>query len=70
MRASPHGLVAEVKKSTIARRMRFSRSTGLGSAQKLTKVKFAPVFVGDLALKAQYMESYGSNYDNVEMSTL
>lgn len=41
---------------------------GLGSAQKLTKVRFARVVVGDPV--QQYMESYGRNYLNVEMSTL
>jgi glutathione synthase len=43
---------------------------GLGSAQKLTKVNFSRVVVDALARKVDYMEFYGRNFDNVEMSTL
>jgi glutathione synthase len=43
---------------------------GLGSAQKLTKVNFSRVVIQALQRKVEYMEYYGRNFDNVEMSNL
>jgi glutathione synthase len=43
---------------------------GLGSAQKLTKVNFSRVVVDAMARKVDYMEFYGRNFGNVEMSML
>jgi glutathione synthase len=43
---------------------------GLGSAQKLTKVNFCKVVIQALQRKVDYMEYYGRNFDNVEMSNL
>lgn len=43
---------------------------GLGSAQKLTKVNFCRVVIQALQRKVEYMEFYGRNFDNVEMSNL
>ena len=43
---------------------------GLGSAQKFTKVNFCRSVIEALQRKVDYMEFYGRNYDNVEMSTL
>jgi glutathione synthase len=43
---------------------------GLGSAQKLTKVNFCKVVIQALQRKVDYMEYYGRNFGNVEMSNL
>jgi glutathione synthase len=43
---------------------------GLGSAQKLTKVNFSRVVIQALQRKVDYMEYYGRNFGNVEMSSL
>jgi glutathione synthase len=43
---------------------------GLGSAQKLTKVNFSKAVIEALERKVEYMEYYGRNFDNVEMSNL
>jgi glutathione synthase len=43
---------------------------GLGSAQKLTKVNFCKVVIQALQRKVDYMEYYGRNFDNIEMSNL
>jgi glutathione synthase len=43
---------------------------GLGSAQKFTKVNFCRYVIEALHRKVDYMQSYGRNFGNVEMSTL
>jgi glutathione synthase len=43
---------------------------GLGSAQKFTKINFSRYVIDALARKVSYMEFYGRNFDNVEVSTL
>ncbi|NQV35745.1 MAG: glutathione synthase [Phycisphaeraceae bacterium] len=43
---------------------------GLGSAQKFTKVNFSKRVIGALERKVEYMQYYGRNFDNVQMSTL
>ena len=43
---------------------------GLGSAQKFEKVNFTHAVIHALERKAQYMQYYRRNFDNVEMSTL
>jgi glutathione synthase len=43
---------------------------GLGSAQKFTKVNFCRYVIEALRRKVDYMQSYGRNFGNVEMSTL
>ena len=43
---------------------------GLGSAQKFEKVNFSRVVIEALERKAQYMQFYGRNFDNVDMCTL
>jgi len=43
---------------------------GLGSAQKFTKVNFCRYVIEALQRKVDYMEFYGRNFDNDEMSTL
>ncbi|MFH1845536.1 MAG: glutathione synthetase [bacterium] len=43
---------------------------GLGSAQKFTKVNFCRYVIEALQRKVDYMEFYGRNFGNVEMSTL
>lgn len=43
---------------------------GLGSAQKFTKVNFSRVVIDALARKVAYVESYGRNFENVELNTL
>jgi glutathione synthase len=43
---------------------------GLGSAQKFTKVNFCRYVIEALQRKVDYMEFYGRNFGNVEMSNL
>ena len=43
---------------------------GLGSAQKLTKIKFSRYVINALERKVNYMSFYGRNFDNVDMCTL
>ncbi len=43
---------------------------GLGSAQKFTKINFSRYVIEALERKAQYMQFYGRNFDNVDMCTL
>lgn len=43
---------------------------GLGSAQKFTKINFSRYVIEALERKVDYMEFYGRNFDNVEISTL
>ena len=43
---------------------------GLGSAQKFEKVNFSRFVIDALERKAQYMQFYGRNFDNVDMCTL
>ncbi len=43
---------------------------GLGSAQKFEKINFCRYVVDALQRKVDYMEFYGRNFDNNEMSTL
>ena len=43
---------------------------GLGSAQRFTKINFNRYVIGAMERKTQYMEFYGSNFDNVDMCTL
>lgn len=43
---------------------------GLGSAQKFTKINFNRYVIEALERKAQYMEFYGRNFDNIDMCTL
>jgi len=43
---------------------------GLGSAQKFTKVNFCRYVIDALKRKVDYMEFYGRNFGNVEMSML
>ncbi len=43
---------------------------GLGSAQKFTKINFCRNVIDALQRKVDYMEFYGRNFDNNEMSTL
>ena len=43
---------------------------GLGSAQKFTKINFNKYVIGALERKANYMNFYGRNFDNVDMCTL
>lgn len=43
---------------------------GLGSAQKFTKINFNKYVIQALERKANYMEYYGRNFDNVHMCTL
>ncbi len=43
---------------------------GLGSAQKFTKVNFNKYVIGALERKANYMQYYGRNFDNVDLCTL
>ena len=43
---------------------------GLGSAQKFTKVNFSRYVIEALERKANYMQFYGRNFDNVDMCTL
>jgi len=43
---------------------------GLGSAQKFTKINFSRLVIKALERKADYMQFYGRNFDNVDMNTL
>ena len=43
---------------------------GLGSIQKMTKINFSRVVIDALQRKVDYMEYYGRNFDNLEMSCL
>jgi len=43
---------------------------GLGSAQKFTKVNFCRYVIEALQRKVDYMDFYGRNFGNIEMSTL
>jgi glutathione synthase len=43
---------------------------GLGSAQQFEKVPFATHVIQAIERKVQYMQFYGSNFDNVDMCTL
>ena len=43
---------------------------GLGSAQKFAKVNFCRYVIDALRRKLDYMEFYGRNFGNVEMSNL
>jgi glutathione synthase len=43
---------------------------GLGSAQKFTKINFCRYVIQAIERKVDYMEYYGRNFGNVEMSTL
>ena len=43
---------------------------GLGSAQKFTKVNFNKYVIHALERKANYMQYYGRNFDNVDLCTL
>jgi glutathione synthase len=43
---------------------------GLGSAQRFEKVNFCKYVIEALERKAQYMQFYGRNFDNVDMCTL
>jgi glutathione synthase len=43
---------------------------GLGSAQKLTRVNFCKAVIQALQRKVEYMQFYGRNFDNLEMSNL
>jgi glutathione synthase len=43
---------------------------GLGSAQKFTKINFCRYVIHALQRKVDYMEFYGRNFGNVEMSNL
>jgi glutathione synthase len=43
---------------------------GLGSAQKFAKVNFSRYVIEALKRKVDYMEFYGRNFGNVEMSNL
>ena len=43
---------------------------GLGSAQSFTKINFSRYVIEALERKAQYMQYYGRNFDNVDMCTL
>lgn len=43
---------------------------GLGSAQKFTKINFNKYVIDALARKANYMQYYGRNFDNVDLCTL
>lgn len=43
---------------------------GLGNAQKFTKINFSKFVINALERKANYMQYYGRNFDNVDMCTL
>ncbi len=43
---------------------------GLGSAQKFTKINFNKYVINALERKANYMQYYGRNFDNVDLCTL
>jgi glutathione synthase len=43
---------------------------GLGSAQSFTKINFSRYVIEALERKAQYVQFYGRNFDNVDMCTL
>jgi glutathione synthase len=43
---------------------------GLGSAQQFEKTNFSAAVIEAIERKAQYMEYYGRNFDNVDMCTL
>lgn len=43
---------------------------GLGSAQQFTNIRFTRYVIEALERKAQYMNFYGRNFDNVDMCTL
>lgn len=43
---------------------------GLESAQKFTKVNFSRYVIDALERKANYMQFYGRNFNNVDMCTL